>query len=115
MFKVFFRELLEELAALWTMFKSDLVRIALLAGLGLLLLQPDTPTLNLISYCFGLSVLLVAASHVLRKILFRRIDLVRLAEDALQNMNLAAAVVFASVCFVLVALMVIMALPVMIR
>lgn len=103
--------LLKELSTLWGALKDDLIRITLLAVLGLALLQPDAPTWSLVSFSFGLSFLLVAASHIARKILFKRIDLARVALTAVNEKNIAAGIVFLAVCLVLIALLFIMAAP----
>jgi hypothetical protein len=103
--------LLIELCDLYRLFRNDLCRILLLAGIGLLLLEPDKPTISLVTYSFGLSFLLVAASHIARKILFRRIDIAAYAEDAKDTRNVGSAIVFLAVCLVLIALMYIMAAP----
>lgn len=105
------REIRDEVVALYNVFKCEIIRIAILIIIGLALLQPDKPTMALITYSFGLSFLLIAASHIARKILFRRMDIAELAQSAMKDQNLASAVVFAAICFVLVALMYIMAAP----
>lgn len=105
------REVREEVVALYATLKCEIIRILILAAIGLTLLKPDAPTLALVSYSFGLSFMLIAASHLARKILFRRMDIATLADSALKEGNIAAAIVFSAICFVLIALMYIMAAP----
>ena len=105
------KEIGGEIVALYNVFKSELIRIALLVVIGIVLLQPDAATTALITYSFGLTFLLIAASHIARKILFRKLDIAVLAEAALKEHNLAAALVFVGICLTLIALMYFMALP----
>lgn len=105
------KEIREEIVALYTTLKCEIIRTLILVVIGLALLQPDQPTIALVTYSFGLSFLLVAASHITRKILFRRMDIATLADSALKEHNVAAAIVFAAICLVLIALMYFMALP----
>lgn len=106
-----FKEILEEVISLYDTLKCEIIRVALLATVGLFLLKPDAATLSLVSYSFGLSFLLIAASHLARKILFRRMDMAVLADAAVKDKNVAAALIFIAICVVLVALMFVMAAP----
>lgn len=109
--KDIFGELRAEASSLYQTFKCEIIRIIILLIIGLALLRPDDATLALVSYSFGLSFLLIAASHLCRKILFRRQDLAELADAALKEGNIAAALVFLSICISLIALMYFMAAP----
>ncbi len=99
------------LIELGTLIKRDLPRVLIMSLLGALMLQPDAATWTLIRYSFGLGVFLVVASHVMRRLLFPRIDLQALIESAQDNRNLPAAICAIALCAVLIAVMFIMAKP----
>lgn len=103
--------LCKEAIQLFHALKGEVLRVLLLVGIGLLLLQPDHPTAVLVAYSFGMSFLLIAAAHLARKILFRHLDMEELTREVFSDNNVAAAIVFLAVCLVIIALMFIMAAP----
>lgn len=102
----------KEAPLLYKLFSKDILRITSLILLGFLLLGFDSSFLTMLKYALGLTTLLVAASHILRKLLFKHIDLESYSRSALQDGNIAAALVFMSVCFILGILMLISALAI---
>lgn len=97
-----FREKALSLGALWT---PDLLRIfTLLFVVGYLLIATDASNVVVVQ-ALGIGLFLVGGSHLTRKILFYRLDLQSIAKQAMEEKNMAAAVVFAAIVFFLVAVM----------
>jgi len=89
---------------------KDLPSLALMSTAAYLLLDPDQPTWTMIRYSFGIALFLVFGSHLTRRLIFPRISVQGLLEEARKG-NVASALGAASVCAVLIALMFIMAMP----
>lgn len=82
----------------------DIVRILLLLVLvGMLLILHD-PSNVVVIQALGIAVFLMGGTHLTRRILFHRIDLQVIALRAMDERSMPAAVVFASICMVLVAI-----------
>lgn len=84
---------------------GDLIRITALlviVGIGLYLVDP---TNAVVFQATGIAMFLVGGTHLTRRILFHRIDLQSIALEAVKDNNFSAAVVFAAICGVLVAIM----------
>lgn len=84
---------------------SDFLRIfvlLLLIGGGLYLIDPANAV---VFQATGIAMFLVGGTHLTRRILFHRLDLQAIAEEAVKDNNFSAAVVFASICVVLVSIM----------
>lgn len=94
-----------EVSALFSTLKKEILRTLLLTLIGFWFLKPDTATQAMISYSFGLSLLLVAASHICAKILFRSVNPTEYAQKALHSNSVSAALIFMAYCLVLISLM----------
>lgn len=84
---------------------SDLFRYILLLGLVGFVLYKLDPANVVVFQALLIGMFLVGGTHLTRRILFHRLDLQSIATKAYKENNMAAAVVFASVCLVLVAIM----------
>lgn len=84
---------------------SDFLRILALlvvVGVGLYLVDPANAV---VFQATGIAMFLVGGTHLTRRILFHRLDLQTIAEEAVKDNNFSAAVVFAAICVVLVSIM----------
>lgn len=79
--------------------KRELLRVGVVTGAGLAILLPDSSS-QVVLYAVGISLILTALSHILRKVLFPYLDLEIIAKKA-SEVPLGASIVFASVCFLL--------------
>lgn len=86
----------------WT---RGVVRSIIMLIVALLLLFHNGDISNLIwVYSLGVGVLLAAGSHFTRRIMFNRLDLQSIAQVAVET-PIGAAIVFFSICLVLISLM----------
>lgn len=98
-------------AYLKRLFGRDLARPLYLGGIAfaVLWLSEYRPLTSLgievgpLMTAIGVAVLLALASHITRRLLFHYLDLGDLAKKALEN-SIGAAIVFASVCYLLAVL-----------
>lgn len=83
----------------------DLIRIGillLLAGVALYLFDPA----NVVVFqALGIGIFLVGGTHFTRRVLFHKMDIQDIANKAVQERSLPAAVVFAAICAFLIAVM----------
>lgn len=83
----------------------DVVRVLVLlvlTGAGLIYADPA----NVVVFqALGIGIFLVGGTHLTRRVLFHRLDLQSIAQRAVDDVNFPAAVVFAAICGVLVAIM----------
>lgn len=84
---------------------SDLYRVLmLLVVVGLVLYFLD-PANVVVFQALLIGTFLVGGTHLTRRVMFHRLDLQSIAKSAVHDKNMPAAVVFASICGVLVAIM----------
>lgn len=84
---------------------EDFLRVTvLLVVVGLVLLKLDSANMAVVQALL-IGTFLVGGTHLTRRIMFHRLDLQALAKRAVTEKNMPAAVVFASICLVLVAIM----------
>ncbi len=94
-----------------TVLRREVNRVALLIVVGLLFVvySPDLalatniPALSPWGLFLGGAFFVAAVSHVMRRVLFPRLDLQLIAIEAIEKRNTAAAVVFLGICLVLAA------------
>ena len=83
----------------------DCYKVGVLMGLvgwGLYLLDPS----NIVVFqAMGIGIFLVGGTHLTRRILFNKIDLQRIALEAINDHNVAAAIVFSAFMAFLIAVM----------
>lgn len=84
---------------------SDLLRVVALMGVAGWFLYLADPANAVVFQAMGIAVFLVGGTHLTRRILFSRLDLQQIASKAINESNLPAAVVFASIVVFLVAVM----------
>ena len=86
-------------------FAVDVVKVLVLlvlTGVGLIYVDPA----NVVVFqALGIGIFLVGGTHLTRRVLFHRLDLQSIAQRAVEEANFPAAVVFAAICGVLVAIM----------
>lgn len=88
----------------WTKIRNaphaiELVRAIPLLGIAGLILIPDNGSM-VVLYALGITLLVTACSHIIRKVLFPYIDMQVFAEKSLESPT-AAAIVFSAVSFLL--------------
>jgi len=84
---------------------ADLVRFGLLTVVtGVLLLFMDPANIVVIQ-ALGIALFMVGGTHFTRRLLFHRLDLQQIAEDAIKNNSMPAAIVFVAICVFLVCTM----------
>lgn len=84
---------------------SDLARVVALMGVAGWFLYLADPANSVVFQAMGIAIFLVGGTHLTRRILFSRLDLQQIASKAINENNLPAAVVFASIVVFLVAVM----------
>lgn len=83
---------------------SDITKVILLMGLvGYGLYSFDDSNV-VVFQALGIGVFLIGGTHLTRRILFHRLDLQSIALKAVNEKNLAAAVVFTVICWVVVSI-----------
>ncbi len=85
--------------------KLDLLRVFVLLVCSGVFLYASDPANAVIFQAFGIAVFMVGGTHLTRRILFNRVDLQDVANEAWKNNNVGAAVVFASICVFLISIM----------
>lgn len=84
----------------------DIVRVTILLFIvGMILAYRDTAN-EVVFDALLLSMFIAGGSHLTRRLLFPALDLQEIAIQAVKNGSIAAAMVFFSVCLVLITLMV---------
>lgn len=99
-----FKSILSTLGSLFGRFYTinEVFRLAFMLGMIALLFSPDYGALRTMSYVMGVFLAIAFIAHVTRKYaLFNYIDMKRLVDSAVKDFNIAAAVIFASVCAVI--------------
>lgn len=81
----------------------DSIRITALVVLGLSLTLLDV-SLNAVAFSAGVVVLLAGVSHVTRRVVMPKLDLQQIAIKAIEEKNVAAAIVVASIVYLLTTL-----------
>lgn len=84
-------------------FLSDFWKIGFLMGVvgyGLWLVDPAN---SVIFQATGIGLFIVGGTHLTRRILFSKLDLQAIANKAIDDRNMAAAIVFAAVMLFLIA------------
>lgn len=83
----------------------DLIRTVAFGLIALLALIPMWAASQVIFYFIGAMSLVILATHLFRRLLFPYIDLREYAADALQNKNMASAIVFLSVALIMAVIL----------
>lgn len=82
---------------------NEIFRLVFMLGLIAVLFYPDFAALKTISYVLGVFLSITFIAHITRKYaLFNYIDMKELVTAALDKGNTAAAIIFASVCAVII-------------
>lgn len=83
----------------------DLLRFGVLTiGSGAVLYWLDGSNLVVFQALF-IALFMVGGTHFTRRLLFHRLDLQKIALDAINDKNMPAAIVFAAICLFLIATM----------
>lgn len=86
---------------------NELFRLTFMIGIIALLFAPDEGSLRTMLYVLGVFLAITLITHITRKYcLFNYINMKEFSDSALHQRNMAAALVFASVCAVMIACMV---------
>lgn len=102
MFGKFFKELGTVLSRFYTM--NELFRLIFMIGMIAALFYPDFGALKTMTYVLGVFLAIAFIAHITRKYcLFNYIDMKSLVTAAIEQRNIAAAIIFASVCAVIIA------------
>lgn len=81
---------------------NEVFRLTFMLGLIALLFYPDYGGMKTMSYVLAVMLAIIFIAHIVRKYcLFNYINMKDLADSALQTRNTSAAIVFASVCAVI--------------
>ena len=78
----------------------ELLRLVPIIGLGLVFLHSDTGGIKLVLYMIGILLLICAAVHLLRKVLFPYLDLKEYTDKALESPQ-SAGMVFLGISFIM--------------
>jgi hypothetical protein len=78
----------------------ELLRLVPIIGVGLVFLHSDTGGIKLVLYMIGILMLICAAVHLLRKVLFPYLDLKQYTDKALESPQ-SAGMVFLGVSFIM--------------
>lgn len=84
---------------------DDLLRVLVLLVLVGYALYSLDPANVVVLQALLIGMFLVGGTHLTRRIMFHRLDLQLIAMQAIKDRNPAAAVIFASICLVLVSIM----------
>lgn len=83
---------------------NEIFRLVFMIGMIAALFAPDFAALQTMSYVLGVFLAIAFIAHITRKYcLFNYIDMKALVDSAVNQRNTAAAIVFASVCAVIIA------------
>lgn len=83
---------------------NEFVRLGFMLGVICALFYPDFGALRTMSYVLGVFLSIAFITHIVRKYcLFNYINMGTLVKSALEQRNVAAAIVFAAICGVIVA------------
>lgn len=82
---------------------ADILRVSVLLVLTGVLLYLVDPANAVIFQALGIGLCFVGGTHLTRRILFHRLDLQTIASKAVNDNNLPAAIVFASLCACIIA------------
>lgn len=83
---------------------NEAFRLIFMVGMIVLLFYPDFSALKTMAYVLGVFLVIALISHITRKYcLFNYLNMKTLADSAVNEKNVASAIVFASVCAVIVA------------
>ena len=78
----------------------ELLRLVPIIGAGLVFLHSDTGGIKLVLYMIGILLLICAAVHLLRKVLFPYLDLKAYTDKALETPQ-SAGMVFLGISFIM--------------
>ena len=82
---------------------NEIFRLAFMLGMIFVLMYPDFGAMQTMSYVMAVFLAIAFISHITRKYcLFNYINMKELVDSAINQRNNAAAIVFASVCAVIV-------------
>jgi hypothetical protein len=81
---------------------NEIFRLVFMVGMIALMFYPDFGALKTMSYVMGVFLAIAFIAHITRKYcLFNYIDMKSLVDAAINQRNIAAAIVFAAVCAVI--------------
>lgn len=86
---------------------GDLLKVLVLMVLTGALLYLADPANLVVFQAMGIGIFLVGGTHFTRRILFHRLDLQSIAIKAVEEKNIAAALIFAAIMAFLVTVMVV--------
>lgn len=82
---------------------NEVFRLAFMLGMIAFLFAPDYGAMKTMMYVMGVFLAIAFIAHVTRKYcLFNYIDMKKLVDSAVEQRNMAAAMVFAAVCAVII-------------
>lgn len=84
---------------------SDLVRVILLLVVVGVVLYFQDPTNVAVFQALLIAIFMVGGTHLTRRILFPKLDLQKIALDAIKENNFAGVAIFCAVIYLLVAVM----------
>lgn len=84
---------------------QDILKVLLLLVLAGYLLYLADPANVVVFQAMGVVMFLTGGTHLVRRVMFNRLDMQLIANKAVADNNLAAAIVFASMCAVLIAIL----------
>lgn len=86
-------------------FLHDFIRVGILmvfAGVALYLMDESN---IVVLQALLIGIFLVGGTHLIRRVLFPRIDLQSIAKTSIEENNISAAIIFASIILLLIAVM----------
>lgn len=107
-----FSKFLSSLGTLLGRFYSanEIFRLVFMVGMIALLFYPDFGALQTMSYVMGVFLAIAFIAHITRKYcLFNYINMKTLVDAAIEQRNIAAAIIFAAVCAVMMTCIVVAA------
>lgn len=84
---------------------EDLLRVVVLLGVVGIVLYHLDPANIVVFQALLIGMFVVGGTHLTRRIMFHRLDIQKIALNAVKERCTASAVVFAAICMVLVAIM----------
>ena len=83
---------------------NEIFRLVFMVGMIAALFYPDFGALKTMSYVMGVFLAIAFIAHITRKYcLFNYVNMKTLVDAAIEQRNIAAAIIFAAVCAVMIA------------
>lgn len=89
---------------------NEFVRLGFMLGVIALLFYPDFGAMKTMSYVLGVMLGIAFITHIVRKYcLFNYVTMGSLVKSAIEQRNVAAAIIFASICGVIITCIIVCA------